>query len=107
MVIVSLPVRRTKVANKLIYGKNIQTVQKSKAQESSLFVKIFQASGKNKMCIICLQFQKDKDLVDARRMLEAAKRELHVIDIDSQHLREIELVLDYKEKIERSKNERR
>lgn len=55
------------------------------------------------MCIICLEYQKTKDLVDARRMLEAAKREAKVIDIDERHLREIETVLDYKEKLNNEK----
>lgn len=54
------------------------------------------------MCIICLQFQKDKDLVDARRMLEAARREAQLTDISEEHLREIELVLNYKEKVEKN-----
>lgn len=50
------------------------------------------------VCIICLEYKKNKDLVDARRMLEAAKREIKVIDISEKHLKEIEAVLDYKEK---------
>lgn len=40
------------------------------------------------MCIICLQFQRTKDLADARRMLAAARRE--PMSIDSRHLDEVE-----------------
>lgn len=40
------------------------------------------------MCIICLEFQRTKDLGDARRMLEAARREPKAIDPD--HLTEVE-----------------
>jgi hypothetical protein len=29
----------------------------------------------NRMCIICLEFQRNKDLNDARRMLASARRE--------------------------------
>lgn len=40
------------------------------------------------MCIICLEFNKTKDLMDARRMIEAARREPGSIGPD--HLTEVE-----------------
>ena len=40
------------------------------------------------MCIICLEFQRTKDLTDARRMLAAARREPS--DIPATHLDEVE-----------------
>ncbi len=40
------------------------------------------------MCIICLQFQRTKDLADARQMLAAARRE--PTSIDDRHLEEVE-----------------
>lgn len=40
------------------------------------------------MCIICVEFNKNKDLEDARRMLEAARRESHTIS--EKHLEKIE-----------------
>lgn len=40
------------------------------------------------MCIICLEFQRTKDLADARRMLAAARREPTAID--QGHLDEVE-----------------
>ena len=40
------------------------------------------------MCIICLEFQKTKDLVDARRMIQAARRE--PTSVDPGHLDEVE-----------------
>lgn len=43
------------------------------------------------MCIICLEFQRNKDLSDARRMLGAARREPTAIPV--QHLDEVERVL--------------
>ena len=75
------------------------------------------------MCIICLEFKKHNDLYDARRMLEAAKREwstglvghvgfniepayfrdqlvmVPITGIDEKHLKQIEDVLNYKEKL--------
>ena len=39
------------------------------------------------MCIICIEFQKNRDFDDARRMVEAARREPKTIDPD--HLEEI------------------
>ncbi len=44
------------------------------------------------MCIICLEFQRTKDLVDARRMLAAARREPTAID--QGHLDEVEESLE-------------
>ncbi len=44
------------------------------------------------MCIICLEFQRSKDLFDARRMVAAARREPS--SIDPQHLRDVERDLD-------------
>ncbi len=40
------------------------------------------------MCIICLEFQRSKDLRDARQMLAAARREPS--DISREHLDEVE-----------------
>lgn len=44
------------------------------------------------MCIICLEFQRNKDLADARQMLAAARRE--PTSIDPEHLEEVEKTLD-------------
>lgn len=40
------------------------------------------------MCIICLEFNKNRDLMDARRMIEAARREVDIIP--EEHLEDIE-----------------
>jgi hypothetical protein len=40
------------------------------------------------MCIICLEFNKKKDLEDARLMVEAARREVSSIPED--HLKKVE-----------------
>lgn len=40
------------------------------------------------MCIICLEFNKKKDLDDARIMIEAARRE--VSSIPEEHLKRVE-----------------
>lgn len=40
------------------------------------------------MCIICMEYQKNRDLADARRMLQAARREPN--QIDPAHLNEVE-----------------
>ena len=40
------------------------------------------------MCLICIEFEKNSDIRDARRMIEAARREVDVIP--EEHLREIE-----------------
>lgn len=40
------------------------------------------------MCIICLEYQRTKDLTDARRMIAAARREPSSVDPD--HLNEVE-----------------
>jgi hypothetical protein len=40
------------------------------------------------MCIICIEFQKFNDLEDARRMIEAARREPS--SIDPKHLDAVE-----------------
>lgn len=42
----------------------------------------------NLMCIICLEFNKKKDLEDARIMIEAARRE--VSSIPEEHLKKVE-----------------
>jgi hypothetical protein len=47
------------------------------------------------MCIICLEFQRTKDLADARRMLAAARREPSAID--QTHLDEVEETLEQAE----------
>lgn len=44
------------------------------------------------MCIICIQFERDKDLNDARLMLQNARREPGAID--RQHLDEVEAKLE-------------
>lgn len=40
------------------------------------------------MCVICLQFQRDKDIADAQRMLAFARREPGAID--KKHLDQVE-----------------
>lgn len=40
------------------------------------------------MCIICIEFQRSRDLADARAMLAAARREPTAID--PEHLSEVE-----------------
>ena len=40
------------------------------------------------MCIICLEFQRSRDLFDAQQMLAAARREPS--SIDPRHLEEVE-----------------
>ena len=44
------------------------------------------------MCIICIEFQRSKDLADAQRMLAAARREPSTIT--SEHLDEVQSKLD-------------
>lgn len=44
------------------------------------------------MCIICLEFQRTKDLADARFMLASARREPGAID--RRHLEQVEKELD-------------
>ncbi len=51
------------------------------------------------MCIICLEFQRTKDLADARRMLQSARREPRAIP--SEHLDEVERDLSRAEAEER------
>ena len=50
------------------------------------------------MCIICLEFNKNRDLNDARMMIEAARREVTAIPED--HLKKVEEELQkmYKDK---------
>lgn len=48
------------------------------------------------MCIICLEFQRTKDLVDARRMLAAARREPQ--SVPPGHLSDVERQLDEAER---------
>ncbi len=40
------------------------------------------------MCLICLEFNKSRDFIDVKKMIEAARREVNVIS--EEHLREIE-----------------
>ena len=40
------------------------------------------------MCIICIEFNRNKDFIDADRMIEAARREANAIS--ESHLREVE-----------------
>lgn len=40
------------------------------------------------MCIICIQFQRERDFADARRMILAARNEPN--SIDTKHLDEVE-----------------
>jgi hypothetical protein len=44
------------------------------------------------MCIICLEYQRSKDLMDARKMLAGARRE--PTSIPAAHLDEVERELD-------------
>ena len=44
------------------------------------------------MCIICLEFNRTRDLEDARRMIEAARREADVVP--ERHLKKIEKELE-------------
>ena len=44
------------------------------------------------MCIICLEFQRTKNLFDAREMLASARREPN--SISDEHLKEVEEALD-------------
>jgi hypothetical protein len=44
------------------------------------------------MCIICLEYQKFRDLADARQMLWKARREPN--NIEQAHLDEVETLLD-------------
>jgi hypothetical protein len=50
------------------------------------------------MCIICLEFQKHRDFADARRMINAARKEPNSIDAD--HLDRVEKELNEEEKKE-------
>jgi hypothetical protein len=47
------------------------------------------------MCIICVEFQKNRDLADARRMLASARREPK--SIDAAHLDQVQRDLDLAE----------
>lgn len=53
------------------------------------------------MCIICLEFQKHRDFADARRMLDAARREPG--SIDPQHLNSVEETLYLSEEEDKEK----
>ncbi len=44
------------------------------------------------MCIICLEFNKNRDIGDAQKMIEAARREANVIP--ENHLKRIEKELE-------------
>ncbi len=44
------------------------------------------------MCIICLEFQKSRDIADARLMLRNARREPK--SVDQEHLDQVERDLD-------------
>lgn len=51
------------------------------------------------MCIICLQFQKDKDAWDAYQMAQNARNEKRLtgqVDIDDEHL--IEITIEFAKK---------
>lgn len=52
------------------------------------------------MCVICLEFQRSRDLIDARRMLESARNEPK--SIDAKHLDEVERKLSLEEEKARS-----
>ena len=52
------------------------------------------------MCIICLEFQKYRDIADARQMLYKARGEPS--NIDEAHLDEVENALDQAEADEKS-----
>lgn len=54
------------------------------------------------MCIICVQFQKDRDFSDARRMIMSARREPNSIDVE--HLKQIEIEINEAEAGEQKKN---
>jgi len=54
------------------------------------------------MCIICIEFQKHRDLADARRMLESARREPKSIDPD--HLAEVQRDIDLAEAEQKRKD---
>lgn len=54
------------------------------------------------MCIICIQFQKDRDFTDARRMITSARREPN--SIDAKHLDQVEIEIDAAEAVEQGKN---
>lgn len=47
------------------------------------------------MCIICLEFQKYRDIADARQMLMKARREPN--SIEQSHLDEVEIALEAEE----------
>lgn len=47
------------------------------------------------MCIICVEFQRNRDLLDARRMLAGARREPTAIP--TSHLDDVERELDQAE----------
>lgn len=48
------------------------------------------------MCIICIEFQRSKDIADARRMINAARNEPN--SVDEEHLIELEERLKQAEK---------
>ncbi len=52
------------------------------------------------MCIICLEYQRSRDLIDARRMLEAARKEPK--SIEPGHLDEVEKTIEKEEARARS-----
>ncbi len=53
------------------------------------------------MCIICVEFQRSRDLADARRMIQAARKEPKSVDPD--HLKTVERDLDAFEAKEKQK----
>lgn len=53
------------------------------------------------MCIICVEFQRSRDLADARRMIQAARKEPKSVDPD--HLNTVERDLDAFEAKEKQK----
>ena len=52
------------------------------------------------MCIICLEFQKSRDIADARLMLRNARREPK--SVDQEHLDQVERDLDAAEEKSRT-----
>jgi hypothetical protein len=44
------------------------------------------------MCLICIEFNQRRDLIDAERMIEAARREADVVPAD--HLKKVEKALE-------------
>ncbi len=54
------------------------------------------------MCIICVEFQRNRDLANARQMLASARREPK--SIDASHLDEVQRDLDLAEAAQKRKD---